>query len=169
MRKASMTLHPSYRIGSISPRLFGAFLEPIGSMVNGSMYNPKHPTADEPWPAAGLYRRACGRPGFPALRLPGRQLRLRMGTGRIPSAPGRSAKHGWTWPGTSLFPTMWDMTNTCSGPSSVGAEPHVYHQPGHRFAELDAIRPGGVYQLSRKGPIGRTCGRQYGHKSSPMA
>ena len=47
MKKATLTLHPDYRIGDISPRLFGAFLEPIGAMVNGSMYNPKHPSADE--------------------------------------------------------------------------------------------------------------------------
>ena len=47
MKKASMTLHPDFRIGEISGRLFSAFLEPIGSMVNGSMYNPKHPAADE--------------------------------------------------------------------------------------------------------------------------
>ena len=46
MKKASLTVHPDFRIGEISPRLFGAFLEPIGSMVNGSMYNPKHPSAD---------------------------------------------------------------------------------------------------------------------------
>ena len=47
VKQAKMTIHPDYRIGEISPRLFGAFLEPIGSMVNGSMYNPKHPAADE--------------------------------------------------------------------------------------------------------------------------
>ncbi len=70
MKKAKMTIHPSYQIGEISPRLFGAFLEPIGSMVNGSMYNPKHPTADE----LGLRRdfmdglRASG---LPCVRLPG--------------------------------------------------------------------------------------------------
>ena len=46
MKKAKITLHPDYIIGDISPRLFGAFLEPIGSMVNGSMFNPKHPAAD---------------------------------------------------------------------------------------------------------------------------
>ena len=46
-KKAKVTLHPSFEIGEISPRLFGAFLEPIGTMVNGTMYNPKHPTADE--------------------------------------------------------------------------------------------------------------------------
>ena len=37
MKKATMTIHPDFRIGGISGRLFGAFLEPIGSMVNGSM------------------------------------------------------------------------------------------------------------------------------------
>jgi alpha-N-arabinofuranosidase len=53
-RKARITLHPAYRIGAISPRLYGSFLEPIGTMVNGTMYNPKHPTADE---HAGFIRR----------------------------------------------------------------------------------------------------------------
>ena len=47
MKKTAITLHPDFRIGEISERLFGAFLEPIGSMVNGSMYNPKDPSADE--------------------------------------------------------------------------------------------------------------------------
>ena len=46
-RKTKITIHPAYQIGEISSRLYGAFLEPIGTMVNGSMYNPKHPTADE--------------------------------------------------------------------------------------------------------------------------
>jgi alpha-N-arabinofuranosidase len=63
-------VHPSYKIGEISPRLYGAFLEPIGTMVNGSMYNPKHPTADE-----NGYRRdylnALKEAAIPAVRLPG--------------------------------------------------------------------------------------------------
>ena len=70
MKKATLTLHPSYRIGEISPRLFGAFLEPIGSMVNGSMYNPKHPAADE----LGLrtdFIRGLKEAGLPCVRLPG--------------------------------------------------------------------------------------------------
>ena len=46
-QKAKITVHPLFAIGQISPRLFSAFLEPIGTMVNGAMYNPKHPTADE--------------------------------------------------------------------------------------------------------------------------
>ena len=45
-KTTKLTLHPKFTIGEISPRLYGAFLEPIGTMVNGSMYNPKHPTAD---------------------------------------------------------------------------------------------------------------------------
>ena len=46
-KKAILTVHPAFPIGEISPRLYGAFLEPIGNMVNGAMYNPKHPTADD--------------------------------------------------------------------------------------------------------------------------
>ena len=70
MKKAKLTVHPSFRIGAISPRLFGAFLEPIGSMVNGSMYNPKHPTADR----LGMRRDfmdALRASGLPSVRLPG--------------------------------------------------------------------------------------------------
>ena len=70
MKKARMTLHPEYRIGDISPRLFGAFLEPIGSMVNGSMYNPKHPSADSQGMRADFYR-ALAETGLPCVRLPG--------------------------------------------------------------------------------------------------
>ena len=46
-KKSKVSLHPSYVVGDISPRLFGAFLEPIGNLVNGSMYRPDHPSADE--------------------------------------------------------------------------------------------------------------------------
>ena len=70
MKKASMTLHPDFKIGEISGRLFGAFLEPIGSMVNGSMYNPKHPTADEQGLRKDFYE-ALRETGLPAVRLPG--------------------------------------------------------------------------------------------------
>jgi len=45
-QNAKITIHPEFTIGEISPELFSAFLEPIGTMVNGTMYNPKHPTAD---------------------------------------------------------------------------------------------------------------------------
>ena len=70
MNKARLTLHPDYRVGDISPRLFGAFLEPIGSMVNGSMYNPKHPTADDQGMRGDFYN-ALRDTGLPCVRLPG--------------------------------------------------------------------------------------------------
>ena len=70
MKKTKAALHPSYTAGEISPRLFGAFLEPIGTMVNGSMYNPKHPEADE----LGLrkdFMKGLRDAGLPCVRLPG--------------------------------------------------------------------------------------------------
>ena len=70
MKQANMTLHPDYRIGEISPRLFGAFLEPIGSMVNGSMYNPKHPDSDEQGMRRDFYE-GLKAAGLPCVRLPG--------------------------------------------------------------------------------------------------
>lgn len=68
--KAKILFHPKYQVGDISPRLYGAFLEPIGTMVYGSMYNPKHPTADD----KGFRRDfidALKASGLPAVRLPG--------------------------------------------------------------------------------------------------
>ncbi len=70
MKKASIILHPDFRIGTISPRLFGAFLEPIGAMVNGSMYNPKHPLADDQGLRKDFYE-ALKAAGLPVVRLPG--------------------------------------------------------------------------------------------------
>ena len=70
MKQAKITVHPDYKIGEISPRLFGAFLEPIGSMVNGSMYNPKHPSADSEGMRADFYE-ALKAARLPAVRLPG--------------------------------------------------------------------------------------------------
>ncbi|MBO7633478.1 MAG: alpha-L-arabinofuranosidase, partial [Lachnospiraceae bacterium] len=46
-KKARVSVNPDFRIGTISKRIYGAFMEPIGSIVYGNMYNPKHPTADE--------------------------------------------------------------------------------------------------------------------------
>ena len=69
-KKAKVVIHPAFEIGEISPRLYSAFLEPIGNFVNGSMYNPKHPTAD----ADGLrhdFIDALKKTPLPAVRLPG--------------------------------------------------------------------------------------------------
>lgn len=69
-KKAKVTVHPSFEIGEISPRLFGAFLEPIGTMVNGVMYNPKQHSADEQGFRKDVIS-ALNEAGLPAVRLPG--------------------------------------------------------------------------------------------------
>ena len=69
-KKAKVSVNPNFKIGEISKRLYGAFLEPIGTMVNGSMYNPNHLTADE----QGFRKDwidALKEFGIPAVRLPG--------------------------------------------------------------------------------------------------
>ncbi|MDR0909007.1 MAG: hypothetical protein LBM77_04495 [Spirochaetaceae bacterium] len=70
MSKTLITIHPKYVIGDISPRLYGGFLEPIGTLVNGSMYNPKHPTADEQGFRKDFYT-ALKESGIPCIRMPG--------------------------------------------------------------------------------------------------
>lgn len=69
-KNAKITVHPSFKIGEISPRLFSTFLEPIGTMVNGTMYNPKHPTADEQGFRTDFIN-ALKNTAMPAVRLPG--------------------------------------------------------------------------------------------------
>lgn len=69
-KNTKITIHPAFKIGEISPRLYSTFLEPIGTMVNGTMFNPKHPTADE----YGFRRDfidGLKDLGMPACRLPG--------------------------------------------------------------------------------------------------
>ncbi len=70
MKKAKVTLDPAYKVGKIEPRLYGAFLEPIGSWVYGGIWNPDHPTAD----AQGFRQDvldAIKKFQMPAVRLPG--------------------------------------------------------------------------------------------------
>ena len=69
-KKAKITIHPEFKTGEIDNRLFSAFLEPIGSMVNGTMFNPKHPTADEQGFRTDFIN-ALKETGLPAVRLPG--------------------------------------------------------------------------------------------------
>lgn len=69
-QQAKITVHPSFPIGEISPRIYSTFLEPIGTMVNGTMYNPKQMSADE----QGMRRdvmEALREARMPAVRLPG--------------------------------------------------------------------------------------------------
>jgi len=69
-KKARVSVNPDFKIGDISKRIYGAFMEPIGTIVFGNMYNPKHPTADE----QGFRKdwiEALKKTDVPAVRLPG--------------------------------------------------------------------------------------------------
>lgn len=69
MKKAKVTVHPEYTIGAIDKRLFSGYMEPLGNLVYGGIWNPQHPEADE----LGLRKdvmEAIREFGVPAVRLP---------------------------------------------------------------------------------------------------
>jgi alpha-N-arabinofuranosidase len=47
MKKAALRLDKHFVIAPVDKRLFSVFIEPIGPIVYGSIYNPEHPEADE--------------------------------------------------------------------------------------------------------------------------
>ena len=47
MKKATLTLDRSYRVGKIDRRIYGSFIEHIGRAVYGGIYDPGHPLADD--------------------------------------------------------------------------------------------------------------------------
>ncbi len=69
-KEAKITIHPAYQKGEISGRMFSAFVEPIGTIVNGTMFNPKHPTADEQGFRGDIIE-ALKKAKVPAIRMPG--------------------------------------------------------------------------------------------------
>jgi len=69
MSKNKITVHPEYPIGEICPRIYSGFLEPIGAMVYGQLYNPSHPSADEQGFRQDWIEALKGQ--IPAVRLPG--------------------------------------------------------------------------------------------------
>ncbi len=47
MRKIKILINTAYKIGKIDPRVYGSFLEHMGRVVYGGIYEPSHPLADE--------------------------------------------------------------------------------------------------------------------------
>jgi alpha-N-arabinofuranosidase len=47
MKKAKLKLDKDFPIAPVDKRIFGTFIESIGDIVYGDIYNPEHPTADE--------------------------------------------------------------------------------------------------------------------------
>ena len=47
LMKATVYAHPAYEIVKVDPRIFGSFVEHLGRVVYGGLYEPGHPLADE--------------------------------------------------------------------------------------------------------------------------
>lgn len=47
MNETKISVRQAFAVGKISPRLFGSFVEHMGSVVYTGIYEPGHPTADE--------------------------------------------------------------------------------------------------------------------------
>jgi alpha-N-arabinofuranosidase len=47
MKKAKLKLNEDFTIAKVDKRIFSTFIESIGTIVYGSIYNPSHPSADE--------------------------------------------------------------------------------------------------------------------------
>lgn len=69
-KKAKVTVHPDYKIDQVDKRIYGAFLEPIGSWTYGGIWNPNHPTADDLGFRKDIIE-AVREFGLTALRFPG--------------------------------------------------------------------------------------------------
>lgn len=47
MKKVELKVRQGFSKGAISPRLFGSFVEHMGSVVYNGIFEPGHPTADK--------------------------------------------------------------------------------------------------------------------------
>lgn len=47
MKKTKLKIDTDFIIGKVDKRVFSTFIEPIGDIVYGNIYNPKHPLADD--------------------------------------------------------------------------------------------------------------------------
>jgi alpha-L-arabinofuranosidase len=68
--RAIVELHPDARIGDITPRLYGSFLEHLGRAIYGGIYEPGHPAADE-WGFRTDVLRLVQELNVPIVRYPG--------------------------------------------------------------------------------------------------
>ena len=47
LQSTRVTVHPSFPVDDVDPRVFGGFLEHLGRAVYGGIHDPQHPSADE--------------------------------------------------------------------------------------------------------------------------
>ena len=80
IREATLILDPAYRVGPVSRRVFGSFVEHLGRCVYTGVYEPGHPTADDDG-LRGDVLDLIRELGVTRRALPRRQLRLRLPVG----------------------------------------------------------------------------------------
>ena len=68
--KARLTLHTTFQVGAVDPRIFGGFLEHMGRAVYHGVYDPEAPAADAGGLRADL-RQALARLSMTTMRYPG--------------------------------------------------------------------------------------------------
>ena len=62
MKHFTTAIHPAFSVGQTDPRLFGSFVEHMGSVVYNGIFQPGHPCANEKgWRMDGTRRRTCRR------------------------------------------------------------------------------------------------------------
>ena len=47
MKHFTTAIHPAFSVGQTDPRLFGSFVEHMGSVVYNGIFQPGHPCANE--------------------------------------------------------------------------------------------------------------------------
>ena len=111
--KANITLHPDLQIGNIDPRSDGSFIEHLGRVIYGGIYEPGHPTADEEGfrqDVLALVKEL----DVPIVRYPGGNFvsgyNWEDQWGRKNSAP-----NDWTLPGARWKLISLDWTNSSAG------------------------------------------------------
>src|SRR4051812_39679367 len=70
MEPAKIIADPAFRIGTVDPRLFGAFVEHLGRAVYTGIYEPTHSSADD-WGFRGDVLHLVRELGVTLVRYPG--------------------------------------------------------------------------------------------------
>ncbi len=92
MKKASLPLSKSFRIGEIDKRVYGSFIEHLGRAVYGGIYEPGHPLADADGFRTDVLEEVK-KLGVPVVRYPGGNFvsgyRWEDGVGPVENRPKR--------------------------------------------------------------------------------
>lgn len=146
--RARIHLQKEFRVGEVDPRLYGSFVEHLGRVVYGGLYEPGHPTAD----ARGFRRdviELVRELGVPVVRYPGGNFacgfRWEDTVGPVEARP-RRLDLAWR----SVEPNTFGLHEFAAWAREVGTAPMMALNLGTRGVEaaLDLLEycnhPGGT-------------------------